>query len=275
MNPNKARGVQSIHRAIALLRAVVAHSDRGARLSDLARSTQLHSATARRMLNALVSEGLLTFDPVSRFYHLGIELFYFGAAAHQFKIRDRYRATLERVSRKTEDTTYLVIRSGNDVLCIDRVEGSYPIRALTHHVGMRVPLGIGAGSLTILAFSADPQREEVIRANRLRYRQYNNRTEDDIRSMIRQARRQGYAVSEGNVMPGAIAVGVPVLDQNGQVVAAISVSAVSQRMSKPRREEISKLLKDEIAAVSASAEDAGQVYNVEHGQGRVLRRDRH
>jgi DNA-binding IclR family transcriptional regulator len=256
VSPIKTRGVQSIHRAIALLRAVVARSDRGARLSDLADSTQLHAATPRRMLNAMVSEGLLTFDPVSRFYHLGIELFYFGAAAHQFKIRDRYRATLERISRKTEDTTYLVIRSGNDVLCIDRVEGNYPIRALTHHVGMRVPLGIGAGSLTILAFSPKPEREEVIRANRLRYRQYNNRTEEDLRTMVRQARRQGYAVSEGTVMPGAIAVGVPILDTEGRVLAAISVSAVSQRLSKSRREEIAKLLQEEIAAVTMSAEEA-------------------
>jgi DNA-binding IclR family transcriptional regulator len=78
MSPTKARGVQSIHRAIALLRDVVLHNDRGARLRDLAKRTQLHTATARRMLNALVSEGLLTYDPAARLYHLGIELFYFG-----------------------------------------------------------------------------------------------------------------------------------------------------------------------------------------------------
>jgi DNA-binding IclR family transcriptional regulator len=256
MRAIKTRGVQSIHRAIALLRAVVASGGSGAKLGDLALRAELHSATARRMLNALVAEGILTFDPVSRLYHLGIELFYFGAAAHQFKIRDRYRAALERVARKTEDTTYLVIRSGNDVLCIDRVEGSYPIRALTHQVGMRVPLGIGAGSLTLLAFSPEPEREAVLKANRLRYRQYNNRTEEDIRAMIRQARRQGYGVSEGNVMPGAVAVGVPVFDARGGAVAAISVSAVSQRLGKARRGEIAALLKEEVAAVAVPAGEA-------------------
>jgi DNA-binding IclR family transcriptional regulator len=208
------------------------------------------------MLNALVSEGLLTYDPVSRYYHLGIELFYFGAAAHQFKIRDRFRATLERVARKTEDTTYLVIRSGNDVLCIDRVEGDFPIRALTHHVGMRIPLGIGAGSLTLLAFSPEPERETILKANRLRFSQYNKRTEDDIRSMIRQARRLGYAVSEGNVMQGAIAVGVPIFDAHGLVVAAVSVAAVSQRMSKSRKRI--KLLK-EISAMAMTADKPDRV----------------
>ena len=254
MRPKPTKGVQSIHRAIALLRTVVKYNDRGIRLPDVAREVGLHAATARRMLKALVSEGMLTFDPVARLYYLGIELFYFGAAAHQFKIRDRFRTTLERITKETEDTTYLVIRSGNDVLCIDRVEGSFPIRALTHEVGMRVPLGIGAGSLTLLAFSPEREREAIIEANRMRYPQYNNRTAEDIRLMVRQAIELGYAVSEGNVMPGAIAVGVPIWDDQKRVVAAVSVSAIGQRMEKKRRSEIAKLLKAEIKSINLPAD---------------------
>ena len=254
MRPNPPKGVQSIHRAIALLRTVVKYNDRGVRLPDLAREVGLHSATARRMLKALVSEGMLTFDPVSRLYYLGIELFYFGAAAHQFKIRDRFRTTLERIAQKTEDTTYLVIRSGNDVLCIDRVEGSFPIRALTHEVGTRVPLGIGAGSLTLLAFSPEKEREVIIEANHMRYPQYNKRTAEDIRLMVSQAIELGYAVSEGNVMTGAVAVGVPIRDNKKSVVAAISVSAIAQRMDKNRRAEIAVLLKAEIKSINMQAD---------------------
>ncbi len=248
------RGVQSIHRAVALLRAVVKHKDRGIRLPELSQEVGLHAATARRMLKALVLEGMLTYDPVSRLYYLGIELFYFGAAAHQFKIRDRFRTTLERVAHITEDTAYLVIRSGNDVLCIDRAEGSFPIRALTHEVGMRVPLGIGAGSLTLLAFAPEAEREAIIEANRLRYAQYNHRTAEDIRTMVKQAIRLGYAVSEGNVMPGTVAVGVPIRDNKKRLAAAISVAAISQRMDANRRAEIAKLLKDEIKAIHLPAD---------------------
>jgi DNA-binding IclR family transcriptional regulator len=114
---------------------------------------------------------------------------------------------------------------------------------------MRVPLEIGAGSLTILAFSSEKERETILKSNRLRFPQYNSRIEEDMRSKIRKARRLGYAVSEGNVMPGATAVGVPIFDPGGRVVAAISVSAVSQGLNKSRRAEIAKLLKKEISAV--------------------------
>ena len=107
---------------------------------------------------------ILHFDSVSRLYYLRIALFYFGAAAHQFKIRVR-RTSLERLAQRTEDATYLISRLGNNVLCTDRVEGSFPIRALTHEVGMRVPLDIGAGSMTLPAFSPEKEREAIIESN--------------------------------------------------------------------------------------------------------------
>ncbi len=250
------KGGLSIHRAVCLLREVVNLNDRGARLYDLAEKVGLHLATARRMLKALVTEGLLTYDPVTKLYHLGIDLYYFGAAAHQFKIRDRYRTTLERVAQFSEDTAYLVIRSGNDVLCIDRVEGTFPIRALTHDVGTRVPLGIGAGSLTLLAFSPQGQIEKIINANRLRYPQYNNRTSGYVRAMVADAQRSGHGISKGNVMPGAVGVGVPIRNHKGEAIAAMSVSAVEWRMAANRRKQIAEILKSEIKEINLESRDA-------------------
>ena len=67
-------GAQSLHRAIALLRAVARHNDKGARLSHLSREVNLHIATARRLLTVLTMEGLTTYDPLSKHYRLGIGL---------------------------------------------------------------------------------------------------------------------------------------------------------------------------------------------------------
>lgn len=245
-----SRGVQTIHRAISLLRLVVKHNDRGIRLSDLAAQTNLHEATARRMLKALEVEGLITYEAESRVYHLGIDLYYFGAAAHQFHLRDRFRHALDNLAEKTEDTVFLVIRSGNDALVIDRVEGTFPIRTLTHEVGQRVPLGIGAGSTTLLAALPKKEMEAIILSNSRRYGQYGNRTSDDVRRQVMACRRKGYAVSIGNVMPEAVAVGRPILDDQGRIVAAISVAAIFQRMQPERREQVSRIIAEEIAANS-------------------------
>ena len=243
------KGVLTIQRAICLIREVVKSNGRGARLPDLAGKVGLHVATARRMLKALVNERLLTYDPVTRLYHLGIDLYYFGAAAHQFKIRDRYRINLERIATITEDTAFLVIRSGNDALCVDRVEGSFPIRALTHDIGTRVPLGVGAGSLTLLAFSPEVEIDKIINANKSRYLKYNNLTTTTIRDMVANTRNCGYGISEGNVMQGAVGVGVPIRNEKSQIIAAVSVTAVNWRMLPQRQLQVAELLRSDIGAI--------------------------
>lgn len=232
-------GTQSIHRAIALLRAVAKYNEKGgANLSKLARDLELHVATAHRILSVLTSEGLITYDPFSKLYYLGIELFSLGIAAHQFSIRDCYRNALEQIAQETEDTVFLLIRSGYDVLCIDRVEGKFPIRTMTIDIGARRPLGIGAGSLSLIAFLPTERFEEAIAVNGRRYSQYKNLTADDIRQLAERARRQGYVVSKGLFHDGVTSVGVPVYDHHGEVVAAITVAAINERMDRARREMI-------------------------------------
>jgi DNA-binding IclR family transcriptional regulator len=245
VTPKPYAGAQSVHRAIALLRSVAKYNEKGgANLSKLAREVGLHVATAHRLLTALTSEGLITHDPFSKVYHLGIELFSLGSAAYQFSIRDRYRNVIEQISQNTGDTVFLLIRSGNDVMCIDRVEGKFPIRTMTIDIGARRPLGIGAGSLSLIAFLPDEQFENIVIANERRYPRYKDLTADHIRRLAKKARRLGYVVSKGLFHEEATSVGVPVFDKHGEVIAAITVSAINQRMGSDRRDRISSLVKE-------------------------------
>ena len=243
------RGVQSIHRAIGLLRTVVAHSESGIGLAALARECDLHVATARRMLGALETEGLITYDLVTKRYHLGIELFYFGAAAHQFQMRDRYRLALERIAKRTEDTAFLLVRSGNDALVIDRVEGAFPIRTLTHEVGQRSPLGVGAGSTVLLATLPDDKVRAVIQANKRRYEQYKKSTQEEVWELVHHYREHGYSLTGGVFIREAVGLGRAVRDASGEVIAAISVAAIRQRMGPGRRGEVAEIIRQEIDAI--------------------------
>lgn len=227
---------------------VVNNNERGMSLAQVAREAELHTATARRSLGALVSEGLLSYNPITKRYHLGVELYHFGAAAHQFQVREQYRHILERVALITEDTAFLVIRSGYDALVVDRVEGSFPIRTLTHEVGQRTPLGIGAGSTVLLASLPDKDCRSVIQANKRRYTRYKNYTADDVLESVQRCREMGYSETGGVFIPEAVALGRPVRDESGQVEAAISVAAISQRMDAERRAWVAKVIADEIVA---------------------------
>jgi DNA-binding IclR family transcriptional regulator len=241
------KGTQSIQRTIALLRAVAQKNDQGVRLSQLARKVGLHVATVRRILTVLAEEGLITYDPASKLYRLGLELYVLGSAAKQFAIREWFHDILKRIAQETEDTVYLITRSGNDALCIDRVEGKFPIRIMTYDIGARHPLGVGTAGLTYLAFLPDDEAEKILYANKSRYGKYNNMNEQKIRSLTALTRKRGYTINEGNYLKGVTGVGFPILNQQGEVIAAISVAAISERMGRRRQLSIVRLLKSEIA----------------------------
>ncbi len=256
----KQAGAQSIRRTIALLHVIAKYNDHGVNLSKIARKVGLPTTTVHRILAVLVEEGLVAFDPGTKLYHLGIVLFTFGIAAHQFAIRDQFHSTLERIAQKTGDTAYLVMRSGIDVLCVDRVIGSYPIQVLTFEIGERRSLGIGGGSIALLASLPDDQAEAIIAANASRYSSFKKNTPGDVRRMVSQCRRLGYGLSVRNVNPDTIGVGVPILNQQGQVIAAVSVSGIAKRMGPSRQKEITKLIKSEIKAVGLTP---GELLNLE------------
>ena len=242
-NPKALPGAQSLQRAIALLRAVARRNAAGVRLSNLARDVGLHPATARRLLSMLSAEGLTSFDPVSKLYKLGITLYHLGSAAQQFAIREQFHGTLVKIAEETEDTVFLLIRSGNDCVCVDRIEGRYPIRALTIDVGVSRPLGIGAGSLALIASLPREDFEAVISANARRYPSYNHLTADIIREKARRARKRGYVLSEGLFWPGVTSIGVPIPDPNQNIIAAITVTAISFRMTRDRQKRVAETIK--------------------------------
>jgi len=244
------KGLQSIRRAISILRMVSRNNDHGIRLSEICTEVGLKTTTTHRLLVSLVEEGLVTYDPFSKGYHLGLELFFLGGAAYQYTLLDCCRKAMERIAEETEDTVFLFMRSGANGICLKRVEGAYPVRTLTVDEGAWRPLGVGASTLAILASLTNEEVDKILATNRKVYAYYNNQTEAGIRRLIKLARNLGYALYDRVLTKDVTAVGLPIRNQRGEVVAAISVAAITSRMKSERREKIVKLIKSEIKNVS-------------------------
>jgi DNA-binding IclR family transcriptional regulator len=236
------KGAKSVYRTIDLVRTIAGHNETGINLSDLAKKNNLPVATVHRIAAVLVSEELVSYDPISRCYKLGFGLYSLGHKAQQFFIRDTYRKSIEQVAQMTGETVYLLVRSGFDSLCIDLVEGGFPIRIMTYSVGDRRPLGVGAGSLTLLAFLPVSEAETILEANRGRYKSHNNMSVEQIRKRIDISRDLGHVFNDGTYLAGVTGVGVPIYGPDGVIIAAISVASISERMNRERAAEIAKMI---------------------------------
>jgi DNA-binding IclR family transcriptional regulator len=241
-------GAQSVRKAIAVIRTVAHYGSDGVRLSRIARANEFNISTARRILTVLVEEGFLLYDPISKLYNIGLDLYSIASETSLSLLRNTYRIVLERIAQKTEDTVYLIVPVGYDTLCIDRVEGASSIKIL-FNVGRRLPLGIGSSGIALLMFEPESSIETVLSNNELRYHEYNKMTVGKVKQNIEKARSRNYALSEGSLLNGVNAVGLPIFNLQGKTIASITVASIAERMPQNRCDEIAALIKSEIALI--------------------------
>ncbi|MEK8052797.1 IclR family transcriptional regulator [Ideonella sp. DXS22W] len=240
-----------VARVFAVIRALGAVQAEGGRVTELARAVGLTQATTHRQLAQLVAEGLVEQDERSKRYRLSLDFFALAAqAGNPGDLRTLARPALLRLCGSLGDTIFLLARSGFDAVCLDRAEGPFPIRSFTGDVGGRIALGVGQGALAILAFLPEAEREEVIRFNLARVREYGVYDEVYLRTEIERVRALGYAGRNTGLLEGMAGVAVPVLDREGRAVAALSVGTLSDRLNAERLPTVVALLQREAQALS-------------------------
>ncbi len=242
-------GTQSIERVVHLLRVVASRGRSGMRLGDVTAATGLPSSTCFRMLQRLEKEGMVERHPLTRKYALGPLLYELGLLARpRFHLAQRCEDTLASLAERTQDTVYLSERRGLEAVCSARALGEFPIKALTLDVGIRRPLGVGAGGLAILCALPAAEADEIIEALADRYPKMSTLSANLVRAAVAEGRERGFAYLDSAVFPGTAAVGVaiPALAPT----AAISVAAIGSRLDEARRLQVAAELQVHVQLLS-------------------------
>lgn len=232
VSPNQYQGIE---RTVALLKTVANHPTDGVRLADVADQTQLSPSTTHRLLSGMVQEGLIEQDPETLRYFPSFVLYDLGRkASRRFCLSQIAESSMKDLAQETGDTVYLQIRSGDDAVCVNRCEGNYPIKTLTLSVGDRRPLGIGAGSLALLAALPPQECEHVMKRNTKRLSNYPQITSQDIQRFVAEAREKRFAYNPGLYISGMRAVGISLSSYSGKLLGSLSIAAVDSRMDVER-----------------------------------------
>lgn len=224
------------------------------RLADIAQGADISAPTTLRILETLIEEGFVRRDPANpKRYLLGDQALLLGMAMQgRDHIRDRARPALVRLAAVSGDTVLLSTRHGIESVCVDREFGSFPIRANYLDVGSRRPLGAGAGSLALLAWLPADERETIFDLVRpAMAARYPQLTPQRLRDEVRLARDNGYAVLLDAVVEQMGGVSMPIFGADGRPTAAISIAALSNRITS-RLPMLVKALQQEAAQLSAN-----------------------
>lgn len=226
----KASDTSSVQKVCRILRALSVPE--ALRLADIAAATGLNKATVLRLLESLAEEGFVERDEDSKRYRLGEHATLMGLASQgRDHLRDRARPWLMRLATLCGDTVLLSVRSGAEAVCVDREFGAYPIRANYLEVGSRRPLGVGAGSLALLAWLPEGEVEALLAESMPRIAERYPRIDEALlRAKVAESRRQGFAVLLDVVVERMGGVAMPILGTDGRPVGALSIAALNERI---------------------------------------------
>lgn len=249
----RTSGAQSVDRALSLLSLIGRHAGEGLSLSELTVMSGLNKPTVRRLVLALINGGMVDQCRRTLRYQLGAEAYLIGllASEHHGLARIATRNAV-RLARATEDAACLSVRRGLHSLCLHREDGPYPIRTHALIPGAYHPLGVGAGSLAMLAALPDDEVTATLDAHRQTLAaEYPQLTPERLWEQVDETRKRGYALNPGLVFRDSWGLGVALRWPDGTLAGALSLAAIESRMQEPRRSQLLILLRQEAHDIEA------------------------
>ena len=222
--------IQVIDRMARLLDAL-ARLPAPASLKQLAQSAALHPSTAHRILSAMAAARLVErAEPGS--YRLGMRLIELGnLAKSRVSVRELALPYMRALHAATGEAVNLSVRRDDEIVYIERSSSGRSMMRVVNVIGGRAPLHITAvGKLFLLEEGAEGVRGYAARTG-LRGHTRNSLTSlAALERDLDKARRQGYAVDHEEAELGVRCIGAGVRDDEGALVAGLSVSAPTERM---------------------------------------------
>jgi DNA-binding IclR family transcriptional regulator len=230
--PLSSSRVQSVDRAVSLLRAVADAGPRGATTVALGEACGLNRATAWRLLSTLEIHGLVVSDRASGRWSLGPGLVDIARSAGSDVVLRDVHEVLESVAHQTGETAAMAVVRQGALTYVDEVYPSAIISASWY--GKPVSLHATSTGKVLLAWSTE---EELARLMPRRLKRYTDTTITDraaLRADLDASRERGYATCHGEFDVSAWGVSAPVLDRTGRLLAVLSIWGPPQRVVPER-----------------------------------------
>lgn len=230
--------VQSVDRALRVLEIL---ADRGARgVTEIADELGVHKSTAFRLISVLEDHQLVEQVEDRGRYHLGFGIVRLaGATSAQLDLTRQSQPVCEDLAAALDETVNIAVLEGSSVINISQARGGAAI-ASHNWVGQLTPPHATSSGKVLLAALSDSQVSALLPDPLRRYTDATLTSRSKLRQALREVRARGYGVTESELEVGLNAVAAPVHGPDGEIIAALSVSGPTYRMSSARLPELAE-----------------------------------
>jgi DNA-binding IclR family transcriptional regulator len=191
-------------------------------LSEIADRAGIPMSSAHRIVSELVEHGLLERMP-DRSYRVGNRLWEMGSRTPgALGLREIALPYLHAIQSRVRQHTQLLVRSGLDILVIERLSSRDAV-VNASIVGGRTPMQLSSSGVVFLANAEEDLVPAILERGLAPITPFSLRTEDELRDAVARAQKDGFAVSTGWIFEESRGIAVPVRGSQEVIVGTVSV----------------------------------------------------
>jgi DNA-binding IclR family transcriptional regulator len=198
-------------------------------LSMLSRSLGIHRTTLFRILGTLQARGYVSRDPDTDGYRLGVRVLSLASSVlADLDIRKAGHAPLEALCHDTGELVFLTVRDGDEVVTVERMEGSHTV-TLRAQIGARRPAYCTAAGKAIVAFLPELQADAILSGELVAHTSHTITFPNVLREHLAEVGRRGFAWDDEEYLAGVRCVASPIFGMERTVLGAVSLAAPTMR----------------------------------------------
>lgn len=234
--------VRALERGLSILEALAGEPDLS--LTEVATRVNLPGSTTYRLLETLKRRRFVAHSPENGLYRVGPRAFEVGNAfVSGLRVHEAALPAMRALVAEVNETVNLAVADGRDAIYVGQVEGKQLVRMFTQ-IGTRTPLYCTGVGKVLLAWRSPDEIRSLLGPGPLRAYTPNTITDPErLLAELENVRTNGFALDNEEREVGVRCVAAPVRNRNGQVVAALSLSAPASRLGDDRVRELAPRVK--------------------------------
>lgn len=221
MEENKLTSIQKI-KAIMSFLSIKPYKYKVAKISE---GTGINRATVYRILYELMEDGFVIQDENTGKFTIGPTLYNIGMVyLNNCNYQSKMLEILEQASELTKESIGLAVRDGDRVISIYETEIHQPLK-MRYKAGTFYPINRGCYGKILMSYYDEVKVKKLLYSEKFIKVCKNTLTDpEEILEEYRKIRDQGYAISDEETFPLAVAVGAPIFNSNGEVKSCVVVA---------------------------------------------------
>jgi len=241
--------VRAVERALQILECFDdRHPERG--VSEISEEIGLHKATTHRILTTLMNYGYIERAADGQKYCLGLRLSELGfKVVRRMNLRKEALPLIQQMLDQLGETCDLCVYDHGRVFYLDVLQSRHAV-TVAATPGQRLPMHCTASGKLFLAYLP---ADVVSKALDVKLTGYTPKTITSLEQLHQQmevVRQQGYSVDDQEFEIGLWAASAPILNQRGEILAAVSVLSPTSRITPERSQEIIQALTETTRLIS-------------------------